>query len=489
MNNKVLGMVRQWQTLFFGGRYSNTVLSERKTDYVKLAEAFGAVGYRATTAKEFEEAFKKAFALNRPVVIDTMIDKVYAGITIAFTADAQGTLASVTLSYADGPGRVSATVSKDGINVEYVVSGDDMPAYDIEFTIVTNNAIEPDGTKLAEIKAKIASIPELSVDILRQYFEEYYDADSIYFDEATGTLYHHQHYGSYATDAGYIINYRISAFNVDTLFALLLLDSCTNAIDVQYTIGRQYQSVEFYFESYEVAEVTDDMIMGAIKDFYADEFEPDTMTFIYNTETQTFGFDSCHDYVFDEENSVYSDACGGMNKGHYVCSVCGKYYDDYFSNGHDTEIIAETVDGVTKLHLTCSDESCDYVGKYVANVTVNSVETLTPTDIIEGDYYYGRTPFVAYECDIDTNDELFSFTISSDSYDFTSVCINVFAYDEENDEYVLLSNTNVYDDDSYTAHIHNTYDKVYIVIAVYDNDIEYNSSNVEIGIEIISAEA
>jgi acetolactate synthase-1/2/3 large subunit len=75
MNNKVLGMVRQWQTLFFGGRYSNTVLSERKTDYVKLAEAFGAVGYRATTAKEFEEAFKKAFALNRPVVIDTMIDK------------------------------------------------------------------------------------------------------------------------------------------------------------------------------------------------------------------------------------------------------------------------------------------------------------------------------------------------------------------------------------------------------------------------------
>ena len=49
--------------------------------------------------------------------------------------------------------------------------------------------------------------------------------------------------------------------------------------------------------------------------------------------------------------------------------------------------------------------------------------------------------------------------------------------------------SNVYDDDSYTAHIHNTYDKVYIVIAVYDNDIEYTSSNVEIGIEIISAEA
>lgn len=75
MNNSVLGMVRQWQTLFFGKRYSNTVLSERKTDFVKLAEAFGAVGYRATNEKEFEKAFKEAFALGRPVVIDTVIDK------------------------------------------------------------------------------------------------------------------------------------------------------------------------------------------------------------------------------------------------------------------------------------------------------------------------------------------------------------------------------------------------------------------------------
>ena len=75
LNNSVLGMVRQWQTLFFGKRYSQTVLAERKTDFVKLAEAFGAVGYRATTAKEFEDAFKKAWTLNRPVVIDTIIDK------------------------------------------------------------------------------------------------------------------------------------------------------------------------------------------------------------------------------------------------------------------------------------------------------------------------------------------------------------------------------------------------------------------------------
>lgn len=75
MNNGVLGMVRQWQTLFFGGRYSNTVLAERKTDFVKLAEAFGAIGYRANTQAEFKEAFEKAVASGKTVVIDTIIDK------------------------------------------------------------------------------------------------------------------------------------------------------------------------------------------------------------------------------------------------------------------------------------------------------------------------------------------------------------------------------------------------------------------------------
>ncbi len=74
MNNGVLGMVRQWQTLFFGARYSNTVL-ERKTDFVKLAEAFGAKGYRATTKEEFETAFKAALAEGGPVLIDAMIEK------------------------------------------------------------------------------------------------------------------------------------------------------------------------------------------------------------------------------------------------------------------------------------------------------------------------------------------------------------------------------------------------------------------------------
>ena len=75
MNNGVLGMVRQWQTLFFGKRYSNTILSDRKTDFVKLAEAFGAVGYRASTTEEFKSAFDKALVAGCPVVIDTLIDK------------------------------------------------------------------------------------------------------------------------------------------------------------------------------------------------------------------------------------------------------------------------------------------------------------------------------------------------------------------------------------------------------------------------------
>ncbi len=74
MNNGVLGMVRQWQTLFFSKRYSATVLGNRKTDFVKVAEAFGAVGYRAHNIEEFEDAFKKAIDSDTTVLIDTYID-------------------------------------------------------------------------------------------------------------------------------------------------------------------------------------------------------------------------------------------------------------------------------------------------------------------------------------------------------------------------------------------------------------------------------
>ncbi len=76
VNNGVLGMVRQWQTLFFNKHYSNTVLTDRKTDFVKLAEAFGAVGYRVTDKDELREAFKKALLVkDGPVVIEALIDK------------------------------------------------------------------------------------------------------------------------------------------------------------------------------------------------------------------------------------------------------------------------------------------------------------------------------------------------------------------------------------------------------------------------------
>lgn len=74
LNNGVLGMVRQWQTLFFDKHYSNTVL-ERKTDFVRLAEAFGAQGSRADTLEELETALKNAFAYDGPYVIDCYIDK------------------------------------------------------------------------------------------------------------------------------------------------------------------------------------------------------------------------------------------------------------------------------------------------------------------------------------------------------------------------------------------------------------------------------
>ncbi len=74
MNNGVLGMVRQWQTLFFDKRYSNTVL-ERKTDFVKLADAFGLPAERVETPEEFRAAFERAMKHKGPYLIDAMIDK------------------------------------------------------------------------------------------------------------------------------------------------------------------------------------------------------------------------------------------------------------------------------------------------------------------------------------------------------------------------------------------------------------------------------
>ena len=74
MNNGVLGMVRQWQTLFFNKHYSNTVLN-RKTNFVELAKAFGADGERASSVEELDAALAKAFSTDGPFVIDCSIDK------------------------------------------------------------------------------------------------------------------------------------------------------------------------------------------------------------------------------------------------------------------------------------------------------------------------------------------------------------------------------------------------------------------------------
>lgn len=73
VNNHVLGMVRQWQTLFYEKRYSHTILNDA-VDFVKLAEAMGAEGIRVTKKEEFVKAFERALTLNKPVVIDCQID-------------------------------------------------------------------------------------------------------------------------------------------------------------------------------------------------------------------------------------------------------------------------------------------------------------------------------------------------------------------------------------------------------------------------------
>ena len=79
INNHVLGMVRQWQTLYYGKRYSHTILNDQ-VDFVKVAEAMGAKAYRVTRREELRSVLKEAMDLNIPVVIDCQIhcdDKVF----------------------------------------------------------------------------------------------------------------------------------------------------------------------------------------------------------------------------------------------------------------------------------------------------------------------------------------------------------------------------------------------------------------------------
>ena len=93
MNNHVLGMVRQWQTLFYGKRYSQTVLND-KVDFCKVAEGLGCTAIRVTKKEEVEPAVRKAIDLKAPVVIECVIpedDKVFpmvpAGAPIAEVFD------------------------------------------------------------------------------------------------------------------------------------------------------------------------------------------------------------------------------------------------------------------------------------------------------------------------------------------------------------------------------------------------------------------
>ncbi len=79
INNSVLGMVRQWQTLFYGKRYSQTVLNDA-VDYCKVAEALGCASFKVTKPEEVEDAFRKAIALRKPALIECVIpedDKVF----------------------------------------------------------------------------------------------------------------------------------------------------------------------------------------------------------------------------------------------------------------------------------------------------------------------------------------------------------------------------------------------------------------------------
>jgi len=74
LNNGFLGMVRQWQEFFYGKRYASVSLEGVSPDFVKLAEAYGAVGLRATKPEDVVPTLKKAFSIPEPVIIDFEID-------------------------------------------------------------------------------------------------------------------------------------------------------------------------------------------------------------------------------------------------------------------------------------------------------------------------------------------------------------------------------------------------------------------------------
>ena len=74
LNNGILGMIRQWQEFFYGRRYASSSLEGISPDFVKLAEAYGAMGLRATRPEEVVPVLKKAFSIPKPVIIDFVVD-------------------------------------------------------------------------------------------------------------------------------------------------------------------------------------------------------------------------------------------------------------------------------------------------------------------------------------------------------------------------------------------------------------------------------
>ena len=80
LNNHALGMVRQWQTMFFDKRYSHTSLHTKTTDFIKLAEAYQAAAFNVTRADEVDAAITAAMALKKPALINCELgsdDKVF----------------------------------------------------------------------------------------------------------------------------------------------------------------------------------------------------------------------------------------------------------------------------------------------------------------------------------------------------------------------------------------------------------------------------
>ena len=75
LNNAYLGMVRQWQELFFDRRYSHTCMENIAPDFVKLAEAYGAAGFRVEKVKDVVPTLEKALAYDGPVMVDVIVEK------------------------------------------------------------------------------------------------------------------------------------------------------------------------------------------------------------------------------------------------------------------------------------------------------------------------------------------------------------------------------------------------------------------------------